>query len=80
MRLNRLLIVLMLLFSVVAFSQETKLKIKSYKFTTEHQKLSDVTEPKTEFETEQEAIDWAYEEDKYADWLILTKISFKREY
>ena len=44
MRLNRLLIVLMLLFSVVAFSQETQLKIKSYKFTTEHQKLSDVTE------------------------------------
>jgi hypothetical protein len=40
----------------------------------------DVTEPKTEFETEQEAIEWAYEEDKYADWLILTKVSFKREY
>lgn len=31
-------------FSVVAFSQETQLKIKSYKFTTEHQKLSDVAE------------------------------------
>ena len=42
MRLNRLLIVLMLLFSVVAFSQETQLKIKSYKFTTEHQKISEV--------------------------------------
>ena len=42
MRLNRLLIVLMLLFSVVAFSQETKLNIKAYKFTTEHQKISEV--------------------------------------
>jgi hypothetical protein len=40
----------------------------------------DVTEPKTEFETEQEAIEWAYKEDEYADWLILTKVSFKREY
>lgn len=42
--MKKLLTVLMLLFSIVAFSQETQLKIKSYKFTTEHQKISDVTE------------------------------------
>lgn len=40
----------------------------------------DVTEPETEFDTEQEAIEWAYKEEKYADWLILTKVSFKSEY
>ena len=40
----------------------------------------DITEPETEFDTEQDAIKWAYKEDKYADWLILTKVSFKREY
>ena len=41
--MKKLFTITMLLFSVVAFSQ-TELKIKSYKFTTEHQKLSDVTE------------------------------------
>ncbi len=40
----------------------------------------DVTEPITEFETEQGAIEWAYKENEYGDWLILPKISFKREY
>ena len=40
----------------------------------------DVTEPETEFDTEQEAIEWAYKEEKYGDWLILTKVSFKSEY
>ena len=44
MKLNKILTVLMLLFSVMAFSQETKLNIKAYKFTTEHQKISDVSE------------------------------------
>lgn len=44
MKLNKILTILMLLFSIVAFSQETQLKIKSYKFTTEHQKISDVPE------------------------------------
>jgi hypothetical protein len=40
----------------------------------------DRTEPKTEFETEYEAIEWAYKENEYGNWLILPIISFKREY
>lgn len=31
---------------------------------------------KSDFATEQEAIEYAYEQDKYSDWLILPKISF----
>jgi hypothetical protein len=31
---------------------------------------------KTGFETEQAALEYAYKMDKYADWLILPKISF----
>ena len=42
--MKKLFTITMLLFSVVAFSQETKLNIKAYKFTTEHQKISDVSE------------------------------------
>lgn len=38
------------------------------------------TEPETEFETEQEAIEWAYKENKYVNWLILPMISFKNEW
>lgn len=37
-----------------------------------------ITEPKVLFDTEQEAIEWAYEEDEYSDWLILPIVSFKR--
>lgn len=40
----------------------------------------DIVEPEKEFNTEQEAIEYAYKENKYADWLILPKISFKHEY
>jgi hypothetical protein len=37
----------------------------------------DVTTPKTQFDTEQEAIEWAHKEDSFADWLILPLISFE---
>jgi len=40
----------------------------------------DRTEPETEFETEQEAIDWAYKENKHANWIILPIVSFKNEW
>ena len=41
--MKKLLLLLTLLFSLTTIGQTT-FKIKSYKFTTEHQKLSDVTE------------------------------------
>ena len=40
----------------------------------------DKTEPETEFNTEQEAIEWAYTENEYGNWLILPMISFKNNY
>lgn len=40
----------------------------------------DIKEPEETFDTEEEAIEWAYKENKWCDWLILPKISFEREY
>lgn len=36
----------------------------------------DRTEPDKEFDTEEEAEEYAYKMDKYSDWLVLPKISF----
>lgn len=36
----------------------------------------DRTSPETEFETEDEALEWAYKENKYTTWLILPIIKF----
>lgn len=33
--------------------------------------------PETEFDTEQEAIEWAYEQNSYATWLILPIVKFE---
>ena len=33
----------------------------------------------TTFNTQEEAIDWAYEHNQYAEWIILPKISFKQK-
>ena len=38
------------------------------------------TTPETEFDTEEEAIKWAYKENKYTNWLIVPIISFEIEY
>lgn len=35
------------------------------------------THPQEEFDTEQEAIEYAYRKSKYANWLIIPIISFK---
>lgn len=40
----------------------------------------DRTEPETEFDTEEEATEWAYKENKHGNWLILLLVSFKYEY
>ena len=34
------------------------------------------THPKEEFDTEQEAIEWAYEHDKYSRWMIVPIFDF----
>lgn len=36
-----------------------------------------LTYPETEFDTEEEAIEYAYNKNQYAEWLIIPKISFK---
>jgi len=40
----------------------------------------DETIPITEFNTEEEAIEWAYTENEYANWLIIPMILFKNNY
>lgn len=40
----------------------------------------DETRPVTEFNTEEEAIEWAYTENEYANWLIVPIINFKTQY
>jgi hypothetical protein len=36
--------------------------------------------PQEVFDTEEQAIKWAYEENEYAQWLILPIITFEKEY
>lgn len=40
----------------------------------------DQTEPKKEFDTEEEALEYAYKKDKYIRWLIVPLIRFEHEY
>ena len=44
----------------------------------EYGRIMTATEPITEFETEEEATEWAFKENKYGNWLILPIVSFKR--
>lgn len=38
----------------------------------------DQTYPEQEFDTEEEAIKYAYKKDKWSEWLIIPKIKFDR--
>lgn len=57
-------------------NDEVKVKLE-YGTITETE--FDRIEPETEFDTEQEAIEWAYKENKYGRWLILPLIRFQNE-